>query len=46
MTVDLEDDTMITGTLARTEQKICMYVNAIPNWMVGIEKDGGYTIGW
>lgn len=29
---------MITGTLARTEEKICMYVNAIPSWMVGIKK--------
>jgi hypothetical protein len=36
---------MIAGTVARTEE-ICMYMNAIPSWMVGIEKDGGYTIGW
>lgn len=28
---------MIAGTLARSEE-ICMYANAIPNWMVGIEK--------
>lgn len=36
---------MIAGTVATTEE-ICMYANAIPNWMVGIEKDGGYTIAW
>lgn len=28
---------MIAGTLARTEE-ICIYVNAIPSWMVGIKK--------
>lgn len=28
------------------EEETCMYVNAIPSWMVGIEKNGGYTIVW
>jgi hypothetical protein len=37
---------MIAGTFARTGEKICMYVNTIPSFMVGIEKVGGYTIAW